>query len=433
MAPGRWSRTATALAVGACLALAGCGDDPAADGTTTITFWDDNGGPARTPVWEHMIAEFEKENPTIKVKYVGIPIAQVQQKYDTAIAGGGLPDVGGVTTAMLANLAAREVLEPMDERLSGSALDGKLNEQVVDTVKATVPDEKLYMVPLSTNLGVFWYRADWFAEAKISPPANWDEFYSAVEKLTDRPNNRYGYTIRGGAGSISQLLEVLYGQSGIDEVFDSSGESTVNDPGNVEALERIAGLYKKVTPDADVTNDYVKMVAQFDGGNIGVMQHNLGSYTDHVETLGEDKVDAMFVPAGEDGTRTVTSHPVTGLGVFAAGEQRDAAFRFAEFVAGKEMNTYWATETGVLPANTEVADAAGLEHITRAAQVLSDPGTTIVQLPYYLPEFNSITKTDAEPQFQKVLLGELSAKDFLDEMAGKLTEAQASYDERNGG
>ncbi len=77
--------------------LTGCGGEsaPAGDGTTTITFWDDNGGPARTPVWQHIIAEFQKANPKIKVQYVGIPIAQVQQKYDTAIAGGGLPDVGG--------------------------------------------------------------------------------------------------------------------------------------------------------------------------------------------------------------------------------------------------------------------------------------------------------------------------------------------------
>lgn len=433
MAPRRWLRTAAALAVGSCLALAGCGEEQAAEGTTTITFWDDNGGPARTPVWEHMIDEFEKKNPTIKVKYVGIPIAQVQQKYDTALAGGGLPDVGGVSTAMLANLVAREALEPMDERVSGSALDGKLNEQVVDTVKATVPDEKLYMVPLSTNMGVFWYRTDWFSEAGLSPPQNWDEFYAAIEKLTNKGENRYGYTIRGGAGSISQLLEVLYGQSGIEEIFDSSGKSTVNDSRNVEALERISGLYKKFTPDADVTNDYVKMVAQFDGGNIGIMQHNLGSYTDHVKTLGADKVAAMFVPAGEDGNRTVTSHPVTGLGVFASGEQKDAAFTFAEFVASKDMNTYWAKETGVLPANTDVTDLEGMDHIVKATEVLDDPGTTLVQLPYYLPEFNSITKTDAEPLFQKVLLGEMSEKDFLDEIAGKLTEAQASYTERNGG
>ncbi|MPZ86048.1 MAG: extracellular solute-binding protein [Actinophytocola sp.] len=433
MAFRRLLTAAAVFAVGSGLALAGCGaDDPAADGPTTITFWDDNGGPARTPVWEHIIAEFEDAHPDIKVDYVGIPIAQTQQKYDTAIAGGGLPDVGGVSTAMLANLVARQSLDAMDDRIAGSPLTDKLSEQVVKTVRDTVPDGKLYMVPMSTNIGVFWYRSDWFAEAGIAQPKSWDEFFTAIEKLTDTGNNRYGFTIRGGAGSIAQMLEVLYGQSGIGEIFDGSGKATVNDPRNVEALERLAGLYDKYTPQADVTNDYVKMVAQFDGGNIAIMQHNLGSYTDHVEALGADNVAAMLVPPGDDGARTVTSNPVSGLGVFATGEKKDAAFTFAEFAASKDMNAYWAEETGVLPANTDVT-GGGLAHIAEATKVLNDPTTKLVQLPYYLPEFNAITKTDAEPQFQKVLLGELSAADFLDELAGKLTEAQAEYKQRNGG
>src|SRR6266508_1042824 len=126
----RWSRVA-ALVVGACLAIAGCGGSRS--GKTKITFWDDNGGPARTPVWEHIIAEFEKANPDIDVEYVGIPIAQVQQKYDTAIAGGGLPDIGGVSTAMLANLVAQKALDPVDQA-AGGITGGKLNEQVAATV-----------------------------------------------------------------------------------------------------------------------------------------------------------------------------------------------------------------------------------------------------------------------------------------------------------
>lgn len=436
MVTRRWLVAVSALAMGACLALAGCGSDAGSGGTTKITFWDDNGGPARTPVWEHIIAEFEKANSTIDVEYVGIPIAQVQQKYDTAIAGGGLPDVGGVTTAMLANLVAQKALDPVDDRISGGALNGKLNQQVVSTVRATVPDDKLYMVPMSTNMGEFWYRTDWFAEAGISPPQTWDEFFTAVDKLTDTGRNRYGFTIRGGAGSIAQMLEVIYGQSGIAEIFDDSGKSTINDPRNVAALERLVGLYKKNTPEADLTNDFPKMVAQFDGGTIAIMQHNLGSYNDHVKALGKDKIAAMAVPKSAEGFRAVTSHPVSGIGMFASGKNKDAAFKFAEFAAGKAMNSYWSEKTGVLPANTEVSGEpwlANLQHIDEATKVLNDPATKVVQLPYYLPEFNAITKTDTEPLFQKVLLGEMSARDFLDQFAAKFTDAQAKYKQRSGG
>ena len=100
------------------------------------------------------------------------------------------------------------------------------------------------------------------------------------------------------------------------------------------------------------------------------------------------------------------------------------------------MNSYWSEKTGVLPANTEVNDEpwlTKLQHLTVASKVLNDPSTKVVQLPYYLPEFNAITKTDTEPLFQKVLLGDMTPKEFLDTMAAKLTEAQAGYKQRNGG
>lgn len=444
MVNSRWSRRAAALVAGACLALAGCGSGGSGSGSGSgasgenvkITFWDDNGGPARTPVWQHIIDEFQKANPNIQVEYVPVPIAQIQQKYDTAIAGGGLPDVGGVSTAMLANLVPQQALDAVDDRVDKSSLKGKLNNQVIDTVKAAIPDGKLYMVPMSTNIGMYWYRTDWFSQAGLKAPETWNDFFSAVGKLTDKSKNQNGFTIRGGAGSIAQMLEVIYGQSGITSIFDGSGRSTVNDSRNVSALEKLVALYKKNTPEADVTNDYPKMVAQFDGGSIAIMQHNLGSYNDHVKALGADKVAAFAVPKSDQGYRTVVSNPVSGIGVFASGKHKDAAFKFAEFAASKAMNSYWAEKTGVLPANSEVKDEPWLakqQHIAEATKVLNDPSTKVVQLPYYLPEFNSITKTDTEPLFQKVMLGQMPAKDFLDQFASKFTDAQAKHKQRTGG
>ena len=435
--PRRWPVTASVLVIVTGLPLAGCGSEPATPTTqiTEITFWDDNGGPARTPVWQHIIAEFQKANPDVKVKYVPVPIAQVQQRYDNAIASGSLPDAGGVTTALLAGLATQKVLEPLDERIAGSGLDGKLNRQVLNLVKGTAPDNKIYAVPLSTNIGVFWYRSDWFKAAGLRPPQTWDEFFTDVRRLTDVPHGRYGFTIRGGAGSIAQMLEVIYGQSGIDRFFDADGQSTLNDPKNVAALEKLVALYHRVTPKADVTNDYAKMVKQFDGGNIAIMQHNLGSYNDHLKAL-PGKFEAIAVPRPSAGKgRTVLSNPISGIGVFANGRKKDAAFRFAEFAASEQMDAYWSEETGVIPAHADVVHEGWFKkarHLSMALNVLNDPSTTLVQLPYYLPEFNTITKTNMEPLFQNVLLGDMSAEAFLDRSAAEFTNAQAAYNQRNG-
>ncbi|WP_405897158.1 sugar ABC transporter substrate-binding protein [Streptomyces sp. NBC_00727] len=435
-------RATAAVSLAAVLALTAtaCGDDGSGSGKEgsgkgEITFWDNNGGP-RTAVWKEIIQDFEKKYPDIKVKYVPIPIADVQSKYDTAIAGGGLPDVGGVGTAYLANMVVQEALTPLNDRIKDSSLNGKLVEGMVESVKdAAGRGDEMYTVPTSANNGALWYRTDLFKAAGLEAPTTWAKFYEAAEKLTDAKHNKFGYTIRGGAGSIAQAIDASYGQSGITE-FWNGDKTTLNDPKNVAALEKYVALYKKTTPSADVNNDFTKMVAQFDNGTIGMLSHNLGSYQDHLKALGKDKFAGVPNPIGDGGTRVQVSNPVDGLGLFRSSKNKTAAWKFIEFAASHESNSKWNESAGAIPANTEAAKDPWISEAAPtelAAKALTDGSTKIVQLPYYLPDWNNISKADNEPEFQKLLLGKTTAKDFLDKMADELNKAQKEWKEIGNG
>ncbi|RAS70446.1 carbohydrate ABC transporter substrate-binding protein (CUT1 family) [Lentzea atacamensis] len=418
------------LLVALALVLSAC--SAGQDGPTTITFWDNNGGPGRTPIYQELIKRFEAANPDIKVEYVGIPSSSVQQKYDTAIAGGSTPDVGGVTTSYLAHLVGQDALEPADDRVEGGPLKGKLLSGLLETVRQTAPDGKLYAVPASGNLDVIWYRSDRFAEARISEPSTWDDLVKAATQLTKPAENQYGFTIRGGAGSVFQLLSEAYSYSGIEKFYDG-GKSTVSDPRNAELVRKVAELYKKATPEADVNNSYTQMVAQFTGGTVAMMHHNLGSTADVMKALGPERVSAMPLPKGPSGKRTVVPNPTDGFAVFKGSKNRDAAWKFVEFLTSAESNGYWNEKVGQIPANTDVRGAEWIQKnpaVKMALGVLEDPATVIVPAPVYLPEYSSITKTDTEPLYQKVLLGQMSAQEFLDQLAAKLTTAQQEWEKR---
>ncbi|MFD3513493.1 ABC transporter substrate-binding protein [Streptomyces sp. NPDC058657] len=434
------STAAVSLAVLLALTATACGDGGTTGsgeegpGKGEITFWDNNGG-VRTAVWQEIIKAFEAKNPDIKVKYVPVPSEDVQSKYDTAIAGGGLPDVGGVGAAYLANMVAQEALDPVGERIKNSpSLNGKLVPVMVDSVKtAGGRGDEMYSVPTSASNGTLYYRTDLFKAAGLEAPTTWKAFYTAAEKLTDVKNNKFGYTIRGGAGSIAQALDAAYGQSGITD-FWNGDRTTVNDPKNVAALEKYVGLYKRTTPAADVNNDFKKMVSQWDTGTIGMLSHNLGSYTDHVKALGEEKFAGIPGPIGDNGVRVQVSNPVDGLGLFKGGKNKAAAWKFIEFAASHESNSMWNESAGAMPANTDAAKDPWVnasEPTRLGAKTLTDGSTKLVQLPYYLPDWNKISKADNEPNFQKVLLGSMTPKSFLDTLAKQLNEAQAEWKERS--
>ncbi|MGW4732858.1 ABC transporter substrate-binding protein [Streptomyces shenzhenensis] len=435
----RSRRAATAVALGSVLVLTAtaCGDDGSGSagdkgdegsGKGTITFWDNNGG-VRTDIWKQVIADFEKKYPDIKVEYVGIPAASAQSKYDTAIQGGGLPDVGGVGTAMLAEVAVQGALEPLDDRVAKSSLNGRLNDGLLAISKSAGGGDDLYQVPTSANNGTLWYRTDLFEQAGLDAPTTWAKFYDAADKLTDQGKNRFGFTIRGGEGAIAPALDAVYGQTGITS-FWKGDRTTVNDPRNVAALAKYVALYKKVTPAADVNNDFTKMVAQWDSGTIGMLSHNLGSYQDHLKALGDGKFRGIPNPTLEDGTRVQVSNPVDGLSLFKSSKNKAAAWKFIEFALSHEENSRFNESAGQVPANTDAAGDAWIqqaEPTKLAAEALNGTGTKIVQLPYYLPDWNTISKADNEPNFQKLLLGKMSAKDFLDTLADQLNKAQADW------
>lgn len=124
------------------------------------------------------------------------------------------------------------------------------------------------------------------------------------------------------------------------------------------------------------------------------------------------------------------SNPVDGLSLFKSSKNKAAAWKFIEFAVSHEENSKFNESAGQIPANTEAAQDAWIqkaEPTKLAAEALNGSGTKIVQLPYYLPDWNTISKSDNEPNFQKVLLGKMSAKDFLDTLADQLNAAQADW------
>ncbi|MFG2823001.1 ABC transporter substrate-binding protein [Kitasatospora sp. NPDC048365] len=429
-------RTAAAAlaALGLLTACGSSGSGSSADGgKVTVTFWDNNAGPARTPLFQHLIDEFEKANPTITVKYVGVTSSEVAEKYNTAIASNSTPDVGGVTTALLASLTAQKALAPLDELLAKSALNGKLSANMLETSKAAAGGKGLYQLPSSGNQDVIWYRADKFKEAGIEVPKTWDELFAAAARLTDKSKNQYGFTIRGGSGSGFQVLSEAYAYSGLASMFDAAGKSTVDDPRNVELIAKIAAQFKNTTPEADVSNAYPQMLAQFQANQVMMVHHNLGSTKDVKTALG-DKVAGMLLPSGPSGS-SILANPVDGFGLFKNSKHQDAAWKFVEFLDSHASNSYWNENVGQIPANTEAYadDWYAKSGITKqAGDALNSTAVKLVQPPVYLPQYSKITKTDAEPNFQKVLLGKMSPAEFAKAVADAFTKAQSDYKAKNG-
>ncbi|WP_328811992.1 ABC transporter substrate-binding protein [Rhodococcus sp. NBC_00297] len=399
----------------------------------TLTFWDNNAGPDRTPLYEELIRRFEAANPGIDIEYVGLPSDSAQQKYQTALAGGTAPDLGIVSTAYLAPLVAQNAVIPLDDFVEASPQRDDYDEGILDSARESGGGENLYGLPYTSNNATLWYRKDWFEQAGIEPPDDYDEFFAAADTLTDKDRGRYGFTIRGGAGSIYPLLQYMFASTGTKAFFED-GASTLNRPEMVEAIDRFAALYDVNTPTADVNNGFPQMVASFGGGSVGMLQHNLGSLSNHRKSLG-DNAGAVALPRNDEGVRTIMTDPFPSYTVFRSSPHQAAAWKFLEFMTSSESQAYWNGNVGQIPVNKAARQApefAAMPSVQAALTALDDPETVLVTPPDYLSSFGKIVQVQMVSEWQKVLIGSLSAQDFADDFAEKLDMAQAKYDARNG-
>lgn len=421
--------------------LVGCGsdDDSAAqpdnndegnDDQVKLTFWDENAGPQRTPIWEELISRFEEENPNIKVEYLGLPADSSKSKFDAAIAGNDMPDVASVQTSWLPEFSIRDALLPLDDYIADSELDDLINEGARDFNKKIVNDGKLYGIPYTQNLDVIWIRSDWFEEEGVDAPETWDDFFTAVEQMTD--DDRYGYTIRGGAGGSFQLQRLMFAYSGFEEYIDADGNTVINDPIHVDFVERYVDLYQKYTPKSDITNDYKEMVAAFDTGVVAMVHHNIGSYGEHHKSLEPDQFEAIPLPKTEDGRYVAEGGNTINISIFNTTKHPDEAWKFAEFLTSAESQSYWNQEVGQIPTNSDVLDKDWIkdaQHIHTAFEVYDDPDTILYEAPFYLPDYRQILDNTVDSGIQEVLSGDKTVQEFLDLWAKEIEESEEKYRE----
>ncbi len=399
---------------------------------STITFWAAAVTPERDQFFNEVVKKFEAKYPDIHVEYLGIPgdLVGYRQKWDVAFASGTDPDITNDFNSKQVQIGA---LEPLDKYFNKWAERKLINPALVTGNRSFDPKHhKLYALPYSAQPWVMWIRPDWFKVAGLKIPETWDEFFAAIPKLTDKEKGVYGLSIRGGGGSANTLEMLMYSYSGIQNYFDSKGHSTINNPKNVEFVEKYLGMYNKYTPEDDLTKGWTQLAATFQSGKAAVVVHNLGSASSHEKAFGGDRSKFMAIsfPKSVKGYRQHPGLMPLGLTMSKHSKDKEAVWKFLTFYLSKETNSAYGKLYGEIPANSEAADDAWvhqLPYMETGSQFINSKTTQFGSNPFYLPNYTTI-QAKIEPSIQMVMLKQKTAKQMLDEWAKMLEKEKTDFD-----
>lgn len=405
--------------------------DTASGEKVEISFWDNNADTVRTEIFKKIIADFEAENPNIKVNFVPVPADQAKSKYDVAIQGGTAPDCGIVSQYWMSDFIIQDALVPLDDYLAEWSEADQQLEVFQESIKNMASDGKTYGLAQTVTVPAVWYNTNILKEAKIDVPEDWDQIIEAAEKATNKENGIYGFSLRGGAGNSQQFEQMMYQYSGITEMFDAEQKSTINDPAHVQLLDSFAKLYNVYTPESDITNGSTEMISAFDSGSAAMIFHNLGSYGLHRDTLGEGNFGSLVSLSSKKNTKVIVSNGCMGVSVFKDSKHPAEAFKFISYLCEQKGSSEFNEKIGQVPCNKEaLADewVAKAAPIKEAADALRDEKTELATLPINVIGYYDLHQNVLVEGFQNVLLGNTSAQEFLDDWAAQMTQLKAEYD-----
>lgn len=244
----------------------------AADPTTvTFTGW---GAQEEDDGVKEAVAEFEKEQSDVKVKWQQIPdVPQgtYTQTFLTMVAAGTQPDTAFVMSDVYQSFAQQGVLMDITDRIAADPLLSKPDYFIQPQEKNRCTDAKgrWHGIGSTWVAAHIYYNADVLAKGKVNPPGfkdeeiwDWDTFVANAKQLTTDANGKHPDDSGFDKDNVQTwgtqwpmwwlpMASAVYANGG--EFFDKGGSVVkLDSPEAMDAMQKLQDLIFKhhVAPDA---------------------------------------------------------------------------------------------------------------------------------------------------------------------------------------
>src|SRR3954454_15016918 len=199
----------------------------------TLSYWNGfTGGDG--PSMDKLVAQFQQENPKIKIKQNTIQWADFYQKVPAAVTANKGPDVGVMHQDQLATNAARKVIVPVDD--VAKALGLQEPDFSPEVWKAGIYQGKRYGIPLDVHSLGMYLRYDDAKKAGVSaPPADAASFEESLQKFKSDGGMSQPFWMPSKWPAHLMFLSLLW-QNGGEPYAKEGSKATFDSDAGVKAL-----------------------------------------------------------------------------------------------------------------------------------------------------------------------------------------------------
>jgi sn-glycerol 3-phosphate transport system substrate-binding protein len=332
---------------------------PAARADTELTFYYPIavGGPL-TRVIDGLAAEFEKQNPGVKVHpiYAG-NYDDARIKALAALKAGQPAQLSVLFSIDIYELLEQDVIVPWDDVASTADDKSWIKSFYPALMMNGTYKGKVYGIPFQRSTIVLYWNKDAFKEAGLDPdrpPATWAEMQQMAQKLVKRDASgnvsRWGVEVPS-TGYAYWMFQAFARENGQDLMNRDGNKTNYDNPDVIAALQywRDLGAKYKVMPEGTV--EWGTLRQAFTEGKTAMMWHTTGNLTAVKDTAKFPFGVAMLPASKQRGSPT-------GGGNFylfkkTTPEERKAALAFVKFMTTPERAADWSIATGYVATRPE--------------------------------------------------------------------------------
>lgn len=397
------------------LAVAGCGSSGSDKSAVTLWMYPVIGDQAKSQAfWGKVEKDFEAANPKIDVKIDLQPWEGRQEKVTTALVSKKGFDLVVLGPDQIPQYAQQGTIDAVDDIVAPAKAS-----YLPASLSALTVDGKLYGVPIYQTITAPIYNKKLFAEAGVEKvPETLTELKEAAPKLAAKKVAILDYPGKPDVSLNQSFYPFLWANGGT--VFSADGKSVAfNGPEGVASLQLLLDL-KAVggLPENTASKGNDIEGGPLAGGKTAMYHAATAGQADQLAAaIGAENV-GIGLPL--EGTKRVAFGIPGGLVLAKHSENKDAAKKFATYLASPEVTAQLSKESGFFPARTDVTVPGQSESSKAFAKSLefAFPGDTH-------PKARQVMGVLA-PHIQAALLGKEDAKTALDAAAKEATQLLSS-------
>jgi len=318
------------------------------------------GGPI-TKIVDGFAADFEKENPGIKVKpiYSGSYQESIAKAL-TAVKSGEPPVTSILLSTDMYTLIDEDAIVAFDDLIKTPEDQAWLKSFYPAFMENSQTGGKTWGIPFQRSTIVLYYNKDMFKEAGLDPnkpPGTWNDMTAYAQKLTKRDASgkvtQWGVQIPS-SGFPYWLFQGLAIENGANLMNTAGTEVYYDKPEVVAALQYWVDLVNKYKVHPEGIVEWGTTPKDFFEKKVAMMWTTTGNLT-NVRNNAKFDFGVAMLPANKQ-----RGSP-TGGGNFyifkkSTPAQREAAFKFIKWVTAPQRAAQWGIDTGYVAVRADAWD-----------------------------------------------------------------------------